>query len=266
MESLKNKEGNKTFFLHFRDNLLFLNQAIKSYRQTLIKGLQRLKNKKMKNIKGIIFDLDGVLFDSEYYQWQGWVEPLKKFDIELTKEMYFKYAGKSGKQIDQELIEDFNLDMEKGYLLKEKKVLIEKWFKEKTMPIMPYAREAVEYFSNNSNFKIALCSGGDREEVITKLDKNDFLKYFSIIVAGDDVERSKPWPDVYLLSAEKLNLDPSDCLAFEDTQYGLESAKSAGVNCFIIPNEYSKNQDFSSANEIFPSFKEAIDYFKKINI
>jgi len=56
------------------------------------------------NIKGIIFDLDGVLFDSEYYQWQGWVEPLREYGIELTKEMYFAYAGKNGKQIDEELI------------------------------------------------------------------------------------------------------------------------------------------------------------------
>lgn len=217
----------------------------------------------MNNIKGIIFDLDGILFDSEYYQWQGWVEPLREYGIELTKEMYFNYAGKSGKQIDQELIKDFNLNIEDGTLLNKKKVLIEKWFNEKTMPIMPYAKEAVEYFSSNPNFKIALCSGGDREEVVTKLEKNDFLKYFPIITAGDDVERSKPWPDIYLLAVEKLGLDPSQCLAFEDTQYGLQAAKDAGVYCFAIPNEYSLNQDFSRADKILSSLKEAIDYFKK---
>lgn len=213
------------------------------------------------NIKGIIFDLDGVLFDSEYYQWQGWVEPLKKFDIELNKEMYFKYAGKSGKQIDQELVKDFNLKIEEGDLLAQKKILIEKWFNEKTMPIMPYAKEAVEYFSDN--FKIALCSGGDREEVITKLEKNDFLKYFPIIVAGDDVERSKPWPDTYLLAVEKIGLNPLECLAFEDTQYGLQAAKDAGIFCFAVPNEYSTNQDFSRADKIIYSLKEAIDFFKE---
>jgi len=217
----------------------------------------------MNNIRGIIFDLDGILFDSEYYQWQGWVEPLREYGIELTKEMYFSYAGKSGKQIDQELIKDFNLGIENSTLWNKKKVLIEKWFNEKAMPIMPYAKEAVEYFSSNPNFKIALCSGGDKEEVVTKLEKNDFLKYFPVITAEDDVEKSKPWPDIYLLAVEKLGLDPSQCLAFEDTQYGLQAAKDAGVYCFAIPNEYSLNQDFSRADKVLSSLKEAIDFFKK---
>lgn len=216
----------------------------------------------MNNIKGIIFDLDGVLFDSEYYQWQGWVEPLRGYGIELTKEMYFEYAGKSGKQIDQELIKNFNLKIEKGFLLNKKNILIEKWFKEKTMPIMPYAKEAVEFFGNN--FKIALCSGGNREEVVIKLEKNNFLNFFPIIVAGDDVERSKPWPDTYLLAVEKLGFKSSECLAFEDTQYGLQSAKDAGLYCFSIPNEYSARQDFSRADKVLTSFKEAIDFFNKL--
>lgn len=215
-----------------------------------------------KDIKGIIFDLDGVLFDSEYYQWQGWVEPLREYGIRFTKEMYFNYAGKNGKQVDEELIKDFNLNIPVGTLWEAKKKLIKNWFNEKAMPLMPLAQEAVEYFISNPQFKIALCSGGDREEVITKLEKNDFVKYFSVIVAGSDVPRSKPYPDIYLLAIEKLELKPEECLAFEDTQYGLEAAKSAGVNCFAIPNEYSIKQDFSKADKVIPSLKEVIEFFK----
>lgn len=214
------------------------------------------------DIKGVIFDLDGVLFDSEYYQWQGWVEPLREYGIELTKEMYFNYAGKSGVQIDKELIKNFNLNIPVGSLWETKQILLEKWFNEKAMPLMPFAKEAVEFFINNSQFKMALCSGGPREEILTKMEKNDFVKYFSIITSGSDVERSKPYPDIYLLAVERLGLKPEDCLAFEDTQYGLQSAKSAGVFCFVIPNEYSIKQDFSKADKVISSLKEAIDYFK----
>jgi beta-phosphoglucomutase-like phosphatase (HAD superfamily) len=65
-----------------------------------------------------------------------------------------------------------------------------------------------------------------------------------------------------LLATKKLGLKPKECLAFEDTQYGLESAKSAGLICFAIPNKFSKNQDFSKADKIFKNLKEVIEHFK----
>ncbi len=215
-----------------------------------------------KDIKGIIFDLDGVLFDSEQYQWQGWVLPLRAFGIELTKELYFNYAGKSGKHIEKELIKDFNLNIEEGFLLNEKKKLLEKWFSEKKMGLMPYSKEAVEYFTNDTRFKVALCSGGDRKEIVMKLTKNDFLKYFPIIVSANDVLRSKPDPDIYLFAAKKLELRPDECLAFEDTQYGLQAANSAGLHCFAVPNEYSVKQDFSKADKVLNSLEEGVEFFK----
>jgi HAD superfamily hydrolase (TIGR01509 family) len=215
------------------------------------------------NIKGILFDLDGVLFDSEYYQWQGWVEPLRKYGIELTKEMYFNYAGKNGRKIDQELIKDFDLGLADGELLAQKTPLLEKWFHEKALPLMPFANEAVEFFSKNPKFKLGLCSGGDREEVMVKLEKNDFVRYFPVIVGGDDVLNSKPAPDIYIEGAKRLGLLPEECLAIEDTQYGLQAAKSAGLSCFAVPNEYSIKQDFSRADQVFGSLEEIINYFNQ---
>lgn len=214
-----------------------------------------------KNIKGILFDQDGVLFDSEYYQWQGFAEPLKKYGIELTKEMYFSYAGKNGKQIDKEMISDFKLGLNLGELVAQKAPLIKKWFNEKAMPLMPYAKEAVEFFANNPKFKLGLCSGGDTEEIMAKLGKNDFVKYFPVIVAGSDVANSKPAPDIYIEGAKRLGLRPEECLAIEDTQYGLQSAKDAGLSCFVVPNEYSAKQDFSRADKICGSLKDVIEYF-----
>jgi len=71
------------------------------------------------------------LFDSEYFQWQGWVQPLRNFGIELTKEMYFEYAGKSSSLIESELIKKYNLPIKEGELIKQKKELLRKWFSEK---------------------------------------------------------------------------------------------------------------------------------------
>jgi len=144
-------------------------------------------------------------------------------------------------------------------LLSKKKPMLIKWFSEQKLKYMPHAREAAEFFS--SKFKIALCSGGPRDEVLLKLEKAELIQYFPVIVTGTDVERSKPFPDIYLRAKELIGLPAEECLAVEDTQYGLQAAKDAGLNCVAIPNEYSERQDFSRADMVVPSLKDLIDYF-----
>lgn len=192
--------------------------------------------------KGIIFDLDGVLADTEYYQWQGWIEALKPFGIKISKEEYFNYAGKRGDIIEAELIKNYNLDIEKGSLLKQKEERLIEWFQTKELKLLPYAKEAVEFFSKTA--KIAVASGGPKDEVVLKLKRINFYHYFPVITAGNEVERGKPYPDIYLLASQRLGLASKDCLAFEDTEYGLAAAKSAGLVCFAIPGEFSIKQNF----------------------
>jgi len=216
----------------------------------------------LNQIKGIIFDLDGVLIDTEYYQWQGWVKVLKPFKIFLSKKEYFNYAGKGGDIIESELKEKYKLKIEKDQLKKEKEKLLIKWFKTKNIKLTPYAKKTVEFFAKNKNLKIAIASSGQKEEVVLKLKRSGLDRYFPIIVTRSEVKRGKPYPDIYLLAKKLLKLKPKDCLAIEDTQFGIESAKSAGLFCFAIPNEYSKKQDFSKADKILKNLKGLIEWFK----
>ena len=218
---------------------------------------------KLNKIKGVIFDLDGVLVDTEYYQWQGWVEILKPFGIPLSKKEYFNYAGKRGDIVELELIKKYNLKVEKGSLQKQKEKLLIEWFASKELELMSYAKETVEFFVKNKSFKIAVASGGPKDEVILKLKRTNLYNFFPVVVTGSEVKRGKPYPDIYLFCAKKLGLEPKNCLALEDTQYGVESAKSAGLFCFAIPNEYSLKQDFSKADKIFKSLKEVVDFLSK---
>lgn len=169
---------------------------------------------------------------------------LEPFKITLLKEDYFNYAGKRGDIIEAELIKNYNLKIEKGALLNKKEELLIEWFGKKKLKLMSYVKEAVEFFVNNDKIKLGLASGGPRDEVIIKLKRNSFYSFFPIIVSGSDVERGKPYPDIYLLAAEKLGLKPTNCIAFEDTEYGVASAKSAGLICFAIPGEFSKKTRF----------------------
>lgn len=212
--------------------------------------------------KGLIFDLDGVLVETEYFQWQGWVLPLRKFGVELSKAEYLKYAGKTAALIEAELIEKYRLDLKPGELSKAKEKLLIEWFKAKDLPLMPFAREAVEFFQG-LGLKLAICSGGPRDEIHLKLEKKDLAKYFPVVVSRDDVAKGKPHPDMYSLAAKRIGLPPEDCFSFEDTMYGLQAAKGAGLTCYAIPQEYSLTQDFSLADKTFKSLKEAVDWFKE---
>lgn len=211
--------------------------------------------------KAVIFDLDGVLVDTEGFQWQGWLPPLKRFGVELSKEQYFDYAGKTGSDIDAQLIERFKIPAGKGTLVAEKEKLLMKWFKEKPLKTRPFAEKAIKE-ALASGLKIAVCTTGSREQSLLKLEKTGIKKYFETIVTIEMVAKGKPAPDIYLKTAESLGLMPFDCVAIEDSEYGVKSAKSAGMACAAIPDEWSARQSFEKADKICRNLKEAIGWIK----
>ncbi len=215
-----------------------------------------------KSIKAILFDLDGTLFKTEAYQLKGWNEVLKKRGFIISPDDYFKYVGKTGSEVEKQIVKDYGLKIVPGELLKEKEELLLKWFGEDNLELMPYAQETIEFFSNHPDFKTAICTSGSKKEVMSKLKKNNLKDKFDLIITKDDVSRGKPAPDVYLEAMKRFNLWGNQCLAVEDTEPGLESAKQAGAFCFIIPTEFSLGQDFSKADKILTSLKDLISFFQ----
>jgi HAD superfamily hydrolase (TIGR01509 family) len=214
----------------------------------------------MMDFKGVAYDVDGVLLDTECYQWKGWVEPLKKFGVELSEEEYIiKYAGKTGAIIEEALIKEHRLAVEKGSLLRAKEALLMKWFAKEKLDLMPYAVEGIEHF-NSIIPESVVCSGGPKNEIILKLKRTGLLGYFGEerIASSNEVKRGKPYPDIYLYAAKLMGVKPAKCIAFEDTQYGVQSAKDAGLFCIAMPNKWSRLQDFSRADLVAKNFREAI--------
>ncbi|MFA6252449.1 MAG: HAD family phosphatase [Candidatus Paceibacterota bacterium] len=216
------------------------------------------------NIKAILFDLDGTLFRSERYHLMAWNEALKKFDITVDPEIYHIYIGKSAKWIEADIKNRYNKNFADGELIKEKDKIFQELFKQKGWSaegLMPFARESVEFFNNNS-YLLSICTNGSREETLLKLRNSGIEKYFDAVFTTDDVASAKPAPDVYLAAIKKFGLNGNQCLAIDDTQSGILSAKSAGAYCFAVPNEYS-GQDFKEADQILNSLEDLINFFKK---
>lgn len=211
----------------------------------------------------VIFDQDGILTDTEGLQWQGWLEVLKPFGIKIPKQEYIeKYAGKTGAIVEKGIIAKYGLKTPVGSLLKQKGEWLMRWFRANEIPLMPYAREAVYHFARKG-IKLAVASSGSREEVELKLKKTGLLGMFAVIATRDDVKRGKPFPDIYIFAARQLGVKPEDCIVFEDTEYGIASAKSAGMICIAVPGEFSMGQDLSKADAMLPNLREAVEYAKK---
>lgn len=214
----------------------------------------------LKNIRGIIFDIDGVLVDTEKCQWQGWIEALKKYKKNLTLQQYYKYAGKQGDIIESELLKDLHLNLKKNILLSQKETFTYNYIMSKPLLTMPYARYTLALLSKKK-YILASASGSPRNEAELKLKKTNFLRFFHSIITGSEVKKGKPFPDIYIKASQLINVNPNRCIAVEDTQYGVESAKAAGLYCIAIPNKFSKKQDFSKADYQCENLKEAAGLF-----
>ena len=215
------------------------------------------------NIKAILFDLDGTLYKTEAYQLKAWNDVLEKRGVFIDPKDYFKYVGKTALEVEKEIIKEYDLNIQLGELEREKEELLLQWFKDDDdLELMPYAKEAVEFFSNHPSLLIGLCTSGSNNESIYKLKRNNLDNKFDVIVTKDDVLKGKPAPDIYLEAIKRLGVKDIECLAIEDTEHGLESAKRAGSFCFVVPQEFSMGQDFSKADKVLESLKDLILFFK----
>lgn len=191
----------------------------------------------MEEIKGYIFDLDGVIVDTAKYHYIAWSNIAKEFEYELTHEDNELLKGVSRvKSLDIILsLANKSLPLEqKEQLLVRKNLeylqLIEKLTKEEILPGV----EELILEGKALGLKIGLGSASKNAEKI--LVKLDIIKYFDTIVDGNTVVNGKPHPEVFLTGAENLALNPDQCLVFEDSQKGIEAANTGGFGTVGIGN------------------------------
>jgi beta-phosphoglucomutase len=215
-------------------------------------------------LRAVIFDFDGVITDSEILHLRAFNRMLGRFAIEISKEDYYKdYLGLS----DLDLL--FAL-AEKG-LLRVKPPEIERLAKQKEQifaqlaqtqgTIMDGVRPFLRMLSEN-RVPMAICSGALLAEIELILDKPGLRKFFEVIVSAEQVEKGKPHPDGFVLTLEKLNqtrldspISPGQCVVIEDSHWGLDAAKAAGMHTVAITNSYDAEQ-LSVAEKIITNLDE----------
>lgn len=187
------------------------------------------------DIGGVVFDMDGLLFDSERVMGDAFQQALAEAGIEYPEGLYLKTIGKDVHKTRQILMEAFGDDYPFADVRARQRELIERTYEEQGMPMKEGVFEALEYFSSK-DLPIAVATSTQRDIAIDHLKRGEVFPYLAAVVGGNDVSQGKPAPDIYLKAAEKLNVDPTRCIAFEDSEPGILSASAAGMRVYCIPD------------------------------
>ncbi len=213
-------------------------------------------------IEAIIFDLDGLMVDSEPLAKRAWRTMLARHGHTLDKETLGAMFGL--RPIDgARLVRDrFSLDLTVEQVAAEKRELFLALVAAGLEP-RPGLKQLLNAIDVRGLAR-AVATSGERDYVPVALDAVGITNGFRAIVTGDDVRNGKPAPDTYLQAAAAINLSPTVCLALEDSPLGVQSAQAAGMACIAVPNEMTAELDLSAADWILPSLAvvaERLDEF-----
>lgn len=210
---------------------------------------------------GVIFDMDGIIIDSEPLQKMAFDEVMAEYGLTLSEEKFLTLVGKRSIDNFQNLINEYNISATAKHLEQEKTKHYNKILKERLHPIDGIID--VLNFLLSKNVSMALVSGSIKNDVDIVIKGLNLNHFFSHILTGEDVKQGKPHPEGFLRAAEEIKIEPSVSYVVEDSSPGVQSAFAGSFIPLAVPTYFTKNQDFSKAKFIFKNAHELLDFFKK---
>lgn len=214
-------------------------------------------------IEAVIFDMDGLMIDSEVICYEVYKDLLRHNNIELTKQQYtLCFAGKTmtnGLLCAREYFHlDFDIDDAGDYCDRKEKEYVE----EKGVALKPGLLELLKYLKNN-NIKCAIASSSGLERIHQLVDKYNILKHYEVITCGHEVINGKPAPDIFLKACQKLGVRPENALVLEDSEAGIQAGYSANIPVICIPDmKYPEDRYQKMTTTILESLHDVINYIK----
>lgn len=204
-------------------------------------------------IRAVIFDLDGVLADSEPTWDEIDAQLLGEYGIEYRGEHHREVLGVNYRLAIEFYKKTFGITAPTEELMKRRGEIAADFFAHK-IGLFPHVKEVLEEL-RAMELRLAVATSSVSASARPFLDRHQLTKYFEVIITGDEVERGKPHPDIYLRAAEKLGVTSNECLVIEDSLSGVAAGKAAGMRVaaipdrrFVDPRDYKKSSDVVSAN------------------
>jgi HAD superfamily hydrolase (TIGR01509 family) len=212
--------------------------------------------------KALVFDFDGLLADSERFHFLAYNEVFKKYGHRIDETEYYKYWTSLGHGVTGE-IERHGLDLDPKAIRDEKVPIFTRFCEDGSIPIRDEAKEMLALLTKTGK-TMTIASGSSSDDIRAVLRNSGFESSFEIVLGNDTVPNLKPAPDIFLLTAELLELKPWDCLVFEDAEKGVLAANEAEMPVVVIRTPETSNIDFNGADLTFDSHAEAVEILKQL--
>ena len=218
------------------------------------------------NIKAVLFDMEGLMVDTESLATEAFIHSAKKQGYDMTKEETLLVLGFTTKSI-YDFWENYfkNSDVSGKQLVDDHYKYIEDILFTTGPRKMQYIEELLKYLKN-SNYKVAVASSSSMNHIINNMEKTDLKKYIDEFASGAEVENGKPAPDVFLLAAKRLGVKSEECLVLEDSKAGVIAGSSAGAKVIMVPDMFKPDEECKEkAYRIVNNLGEVISILEEKN-
>ena len=207
-------------------------------------------------LKAVIFDMDGVIVDSESIHRVAYQKMFDEFEIEVSPELYASFTGKATLPICQYVCSSFNLKISPEILVACKRKYFKELFDEDTsFKLLEGILELIQEY-HKKELILVLASSASMININRIFKRFDLDPYFISKLSGADLKASKPHPEIFKNAAKASGFLPSECMVIEDSTNGINAAKAAGIYCVGYNSVYSKNQSYDDADLIITNFNE----------
>ncbi|TXF77585.1 HAD family hydrolase [Chryseobacterium sp.] len=213
-------------------------------------------------LKAVLFDMDGVIVDTEPLHRKAYFQMFSDFGIEVSDDFYASFTGSSTKKVAERLIGHFGMSHSVEEISEHKRRYFKHYFDHDIdFDLLPGVKDLIEnYFENG--VKLVLASSAHMNTINWVFEKFDLEKYFTAKISGADLQESKPHPEIFIRAAEMASEPKENCMVIEDSTNGIEASVSAEIFCVAYQSSNSEKQQYEKANLKISDFSEI--YFQKM--
>ena len=215
-------------------------------------------------IKAIIFDMDGLMIDSERVTFECYQERLKDMNLTMDEKIYKTLLGKPIKGIYQRFYDVYGNDFPIENVIQDVHQLMAERFETEGVPVKKGLVELLHYLKDN-NYKTIVATSSNRDRVDKILAQAKITEFFDDSICGDEVTKGKPNPEVFLKSCQKLGVNVDEAIVLEDSEAGIQASYDANIKVICIPDmKYPEKQYEEKTFKILKDLTEVTAYLKSL--